>query len=72
MTTKFSWKWSNFHKMFGNVRFKKGMRTVEVTRLWLEWSGRRQYLGRGVVFEPGAAHLRSLTTRSICGADTDF
>ena len=43
----------NFHKMFGNVRFKKGMRTVEVTRLWLEWSGRRQYLGRGVVFEPG-------------------
>jgi hypothetical protein len=43
----------DFHKMFGNVRFKEGKRQVEVSRLWLEWPRRREYLGRGVVFEPG-------------------
>ena len=26
---------------------------VEVSRLWFKWPGRRQYLDRGVVFEPG-------------------
>ena len=27
--------------------------TVKVSRCWFDWKGRRQYLGRGVVFEPG-------------------
>jgi hypothetical protein len=27
--------------------------TIKVSRHWFEWRGRRQYLGRGVVFEPG-------------------
>ena len=26
---------------------------IKVSRRWFEWKGRRQYLGRGVVFEPG-------------------
>ena len=26
---------------------------IKVSRRWFEWTGRRQYLGRGVVFEPG-------------------
>jgi hypothetical protein len=43
----------DFHKMFGNVRIGDGDRAVEVSRLWLKWKDRRQYLGRGVVFEPG-------------------
>jgi hypothetical protein len=46
-------KSEDFHKMFGNVRFLEGNQSVEVSRLWLKWDGRRQYLGRGVVFEPG-------------------
>jgi Family of unknown function (DUF5906) len=49
----FFMKVQEFHKVFGNVRFLAGPRSVEVSRLWMEWSGRRQYLGRGVVFEPG-------------------
>jgi hypothetical protein len=26
---------------------------IKVSRRWFEWAGRRQFLGRGVVFEPG-------------------
>ena len=26
---------------------------IKVSKRWFEWEGRRQYLGRGVVFEPG-------------------
>ncbi|WP_334485655.1 primase-helicase family protein [Bradyrhizobium algeriense] len=47
----------DFHKMFANlVIFKQTATTTEtikVSRRWFEWTGRRQYLGRGVVFEPG-------------------
>ncbi len=43
----------NFHKMFANVRIKVGDDFVEVSRLWFKWPGRRQYLDRGIVFEPG-------------------
>ena len=46
-------KVENFHKMFANVRVQVGRRSVEVSRLWFEWPGRRQYPDRGVVFEPG-------------------
>jgi hypothetical protein len=42
-----------FHKMFANIRFQHGGRFVEVSRLWMNWESRRQYLNRGVVFEPG-------------------
>ncbi|MGO9401564.1 MAG: primase-helicase family protein [Xanthobacteraceae bacterium] len=45
----------NFHKMFANLRIQKGNRSLEVSRLWFEWPGRRQYLDRGVVFEPGGS-----------------
>jgi hypothetical protein len=47
----------DFHRMFANlVIFKQeGTKTVaiKVSRRWFEWKHRRQYLGRGVVFEPG-------------------
>ena len=32
---------------------KVGDDFVEVSRLWFKWPGRRQYLDRGIVFEPG-------------------
>jgi hypothetical protein len=43
----------DFHKMFGDMRFQEGNRLVEVSRLWLKWEERCQYLGRGIVFDPG-------------------
>ena len=43
----------DFHKMLGNIKIKVGDGSVEVSRAWLKWGGRRQYFGRGVVFEPG-------------------
>ena len=47
----------DFHKMFANlVIFKQAEATTEVikvSRRWFEWTQRRQFLGRGVVFEPG-------------------
>jgi hypothetical protein len=46
-------KVDDFHKMFANLRVQQGRKSVEVSKLWFEWSGRRQYLGRGIVFEPG-------------------
>jgi hypothetical protein len=46
-------KTEEFHKMFGNVRVPRGNRTIEISRIWFEWPGRRQYFGQGVVFEPG-------------------
>jgi Family of unknown function (DUF5906) len=46
-------KAEDFHKMFGNVRVQQGKKTIEISRVWFEWEGRRQYFGRGVVFEPG-------------------
>jgi hypothetical protein len=41
----------DFHKMFANLVF--GPKRIKVSKRWFEWTGRRQYLGRGVVFEPG-------------------
>ena len=35
-----------------NVRVKVGDDFVAVSKLWFQWSGRRQYFGRGIVFEP--------------------
>jgi Family of unknown function (DUF5906)/Primase C terminal 2 (PriCT-2) len=32
---------------------KKTTRSIIVSKRWLKWNHRRQYLGRGVVFEPG-------------------
>ncbi len=46
-------KVEDFHKMFANVRIQMGRKSVEVSRLWFKWPGRRQYLQHGVVFEPG-------------------
>ena len=46
-------KAEDFHKVFGNVRVPRGNGTIEISRDWFEWPGRRQYLDRGVVFEPG-------------------
>ena len=61
----------DFHKMFANlVIFKQAgttTETIKVSRRWFEWKGRRQYLGRGVVFEPGGP-LEFRTTCSTCGA----
>jgi hypothetical protein len=51
----FFMKPEDFHRMFSNllVYDEDADRYVAVTRLWFKWSGRRQYLGRGVIFEPG-------------------
>lgn len=43
----------DFRNMFANVRIDEGDHSVEVSRLWWKWEGRRQYFGRGVVFDPG-------------------
>ena len=43
----------DFHRMFSNMRFERGKQFVEVSRIWFDWPGRRQYLGRGLIFEPG-------------------
>jgi hypothetical protein len=51
-----------FHKMFSNVsvsiEIKKSdggttKRPTKLSRYWYDWDGRRQFLGRGGVFEPG-------------------
>jgi hypothetical protein len=49
----FFMKPQELHKMYGNVRVMAGPNLVEVTRVWWRWSRRRQYLLRGIVFEPG-------------------
>src|SRR5579859_7354028 len=54
-------KVEDFHKMFANhviyeeVQGDNGStkRRIRVSERWFEWKDRRQYLGRGVVFEPG-------------------
>jgi hypothetical protein len=43
----------DFHRMFANLVIFEQKR-IRVSRHWFDWDGRRQYLGRGVVFEPGA------------------
>ncbi len=53
----------DFHKMFSNLtvlikkkKKKDGTtktRAVKLSRYWFDWPSRRQFLGRGVVFEPG-------------------
>jgi hypothetical protein len=52
----------DFHKMFSNVTVLKEIkqkegsttkRAIRLSRCWFDWDGRRQFLGRGVVFEPG-------------------
>jgi hypothetical protein len=42
-----------FHKIFANVRVCDGDRLVEISRLWFKWPNRRQYMRRGIAFEPG-------------------
>ena len=46
-------KVEDFHKMFANVRVAEDNRSIEVSRLWWRWPDRRQYFGRGIVFDPG-------------------
>ena len=46
-------KVEDFHKMFANVHVAEENRSIEVSRLWWRWLGRRQYLGRGIAFDPG-------------------
>jgi hypothetical protein len=46
-------KVQEFHKIFANVCVWNGRRPVEISRLWFNWPNRRQYMRRGIVFEPG-------------------
>jgi hypothetical protein len=54
----------DFHRMFANLVVEEevnvgGATEKHRTRLskrWIEWGDRRQYLGRGVVFDPGGPH----------------
>ena len=43
----------DLHKIFANVRVQEGRRFVEISGVWFNWLGRRQYMCRGIVFEPG-------------------
>jgi hypothetical protein len=56
-------KVDDFHRMFANLvvyieaKGKDGAtkkHAVKLSRHWFDWEDRRQYLGRGVVFEPGS------------------
>jgi len=43
-----------FHKMMTNQVFRRpDEKGIQLSRLWLKWDYRRQYIGRGAVFEPG-------------------
>ena len=42
-------KAEDFHKMFANL----AVGSDKVSKRWFNWDHRRQYVGRGVVFEPG-------------------
>ena len=56
-------KTNDFHKMFADLVVyeevndgQQGVpkkRAIKVSKRWFECKDRRQYLGRGVVFEPG-------------------
>jgi hypothetical protein len=46
-------KVEDFHKMLANIVVVRGNEEIAVSRLWFKWKGRRQYLGAGVVFQPG-------------------
>jgi large-conductance mechanosensitive channel len=43
----------DFHNIFANVRVQEGRRFVEISKVWFNWPGRRHYMRRGIVFEPG-------------------
>jgi hypothetical protein len=53
----------DFHKMFANLvvyeEVKAGKQgatktdAIKVSKRWFDWKDRRQYFGRGVIFEPG-------------------
>ena len=49
----FFMKLEEFHKMFANVLVEQEDDYVPVSKAWFKSVDRRQYLGRGVVFEPG-------------------
>jgi hypothetical protein len=50
-------KVEDFRKMFANcvihVEVGNSKKTIRVSERWFEWKDRRQFTGRGVVFEPG-------------------
>jgi hypothetical protein len=46
-------KVEDFHKMLANIVVLRGNEVIPVSRLWFKWKDRRQYLGAGVLFQPG-------------------
>jgi hypothetical protein len=43
-----------FHKMLANLAYVNADgKEMKLSRLWFKWPHRRQYIGRGAVFEPG-------------------
>ncbi len=53
-------KVEHFHNMLANVivtldsnATTQKPQNVPISKLWFKWGGRRQYIGRGAVFEPG-------------------
>jgi hypothetical protein len=46
-------KAEDFHKMLANIVVVLDDEEIPVSRLWFKWKDRRQYLGAGVVFQPG-------------------
>jgi Family of unknown function (DUF5906) len=43
-----------FHKMLANLAYlNDDGKEMKLSRFWFKWSYRRQYIGRGAVFEPG-------------------
>ena len=46
-------KVEDFHKMLANIVVVRNNEEIAVSRLWFKSKDRRQYLGAGVVFQPG-------------------
>jgi hypothetical protein len=46
-------KVEDFHKALANIVVVRNDEEIAVSRLWFRWKDRRQYLGAGVVFQPG-------------------
>jgi hypothetical protein len=46
-------KVEDFHKMLANIVVIRNDEEIAVSRLWFKWKDRRQYMGAGVVFQPG-------------------
>jgi hypothetical protein len=62
-----------FYKMMANQLFRTADgKGIQLSRLWFKWDNRRQYIGRGAVFEPGGPlHIQGDTLNMFRGFAID-